>query len=355
VTAAYGSAAVPRRAESDWEFCQRALEAVSRTFSQPIQLLPELPRRALTLGYLLCRVADSVEDSTGLEPRVRDEAFTLFQAILRGEEAPSRLACFLADAEMPRSERELLEELPRVLREFSLQRSSVQATTVRWVSEMADGMRLYGRRTEGREFSALYGLADLERYCFFVAGTVGHLITELFSEACEQPELERRLRPHAESFGLGLQLVNIVKDVTDDYARGVCFLPRQLCRDEGFEPEELLLSEHRAAALRVVARVAGHAALHLREALEYTLLLPREQPGMRLFCLLPLWMAIETLSEATGNPAALIPEQKVKISRDTVARIISECGRLCADDAALRARFEELLAEQQRRRVEAFG
>ncbi len=327
---------------SDWDFCQSALEQVSRTFAQPIAFLPEAQRRALTVGYLLCRVADTIEDCVGLEDSHRDTLFSLFQGLLRNEVSTTKLkeSCRLIRA--PESELRLIENIDRVMGIFLELSARTQRTIVRWVSEMADGMRLYARRSEGTAFNAMIGMEDLERYCYFVAGTVGHLITELFDEATGFCGLEPRLRDNAESFGLGLQMVNIVKDVTDDFERGVCYLPRQVCRAEGIEPEDLLNPECRVAAKRVAAQVIERATMHLDAALEYTLSIPAEHHHLRLFCLLPLWMAVETLSLARDNDAVFEAGQKVKISRDTVGRIIADCGRDCRDDAALRASFHRL-------------
>ncbi len=326
----------------DWDFCRDSLYEVSRTFSQPIQFLPEEQERALCIGYLLCRVADTIEDSTDIELARRDALYTLFLEVIRGEADSGLLWERFSGIEAKESELRLMEGLPRVMRVFNTQKASVCASTVRWVSEMTDGMRLYSRRSDGREFNAVYSMADLERYCYFVAGTVGHLITELFDEAVGKPGLEALLREECESFGLGLQMVNIVKDVTDDFSRGVCYLPRQMCRAEGFEPEALLEPDNKEAALRVVNRVAERASEHLEAALRYTLTIPPEHTQLRLFCLLPLWMAVQTLALARDNEAVLIPGQPVKINREAVGRIIADCGAHCRDDAALRAQFEAM-------------
>ena len=60
---------------------------VSRTFSKPIELLPQPLRVALTCGYLLCRVVDTVEDYAPLGNRQRDELFSAFIAVLDGEQS----------------------------------------------------------------------------------------------------------------------------------------------------------------------------------------------------------------------------------------------------------------------------
>jgi farnesyl-diphosphate farnesyltransferase len=322
----------------DWAFCIQSLEEVSRTFTQPIMLLPEAQRRALAVGYLLCRVSDTIEDCVGIEVDEKDELFSLFQRIIKGNGDPRELHLRMRNVDASLAELRLIENLHRVMTVFEGQPHSIKLATVRWVAEMADGMRLYCRRAEGREFFSLISLTDLERYCYFVAGTVGHL----FDEVILDPTISNRLRSNAESFGLGLQMVNIIKDVTDDFQRGVSFLPRQLCLSEGFEPEEMLAPGNRVAAKRVARKVIACAQKHLDSALEYTLTIPKEFNQLRLFCLLPLWMAIETLSLAADSDAMFEPTAKVKISRETVARIIADCGRDCQNDVALRAAYLRL-------------
>ncbi|HEU5073847.1 MAG TPA: squalene/phytoene synthase family protein [Polyangiaceae bacterium] len=324
--------------EPDWAFCEQALVDVSRTFSQPIQLLPEPLRVALTCGYLLCRVVDTVEDHPFLDGRTRDDLFSLFIDVLDGERPGEEFSRAFEDGGELNAELVLARSLPRVLRVFRAQKPEVRIATVRWLAEMANGMRLYCRRDRDGALSALNTAADLERYCYFVAGTVGHLITDLFCDymGASGAVLEPALRGHCESFGVGLQLVNILKDITDDFERKRCYVPRQLCRAQGFEPEQLLSPVNRQSAQRALLPTLESAVRHLEQALEYTLLLPPQQAELRLFCLLPLWMALETLALLAGNDGMFVPGQQVKISRDAVARVVREGVRLAADDASLR-------------------
>lgn len=332
--------------EHDWVFCEQALLDVSRTFSKPIQLLPESLRVALTCGYLLCRIVDTVEDHPSLDRRARDGLFSLFIDVLDGERpAEDFSGAFRSSSEL-NAEIVLAQSLPRVLKVFGDQRAEVRTATVRWLAEMANGMRLYCRRDHDGALSALDTAADLERYCYFVAGTVGHLITDLFCDYMGPTGvvLEPALRGRCESFGIGLQLVNILKDITDDFERKRCYVPRQLCRAQGFEPEQLLLPENRQSAQRALAPAFEFAVRHLEHALEYTLILPPQQAELRLFCLLPLWMALETLAALIGHDGMFAPGSKVKISRDAVTRIVREGVRVAADDAALRLHTVALLS-----------
>jgi farnesyl-diphosphate farnesyltransferase len=194
---------------------------------------------------------------------------------------------------------------------------------------------------------SVYSLADLERYCYYVAGTVGHMLTGLFLYDFEGLSDERRhaMRANAESFGLGLQLVNIVKDQTDDLGRARRFIPTRLIERAGLTPDGLYEPANRRQAHRVIEPIIDRAFDHLDDALAYTLAIPPERRQTRLFCLLPLWMAVRTLAHARGNDAMFIADEPVKISRPEVEQLIGECVQNASDDEALREQYEALKAE----------
>lgn len=334
------------RSADDWAYCKVALGEVSRTFARPIALLPHELEVAVTLGYLLCRVADTVEDHTSVPGEARDELFGLFLGVLeRGEDASKFSEAF---GKIPGSDAELdlARQLPRVMAVYNGQREPMQDATVRWVSEMARGMSLYSHRRAGKDgMIALETVQDLERYCYYVAGTVGHFLTDVFLVSLGDratPELGLAMRKDAEDFAAGLQLVNILKDVTDDRARGWSFVPRTACADQGLGVPELVDDARRKEAHEAVAPLFDIARGKLEGALRYALTIPADQAGIRLFCLLPLWMAARTLVVARGNDAMFVPGAPVKISREEVESIVAECVKHAGDDDYLRARWSEL-------------
>lgn len=336
--------------ESDhWAYCKQSLEQVSRTFSKPIAMLPGDLEVAVTCGYLLCRIADTVEDHPDVP---RDKKDMLFQRLLDVTERgapPRHFSDEFQDIEGKDPEDvelSLARQLPRVMRVFWRLPRTTQEIVLRWVSEMARGMNVYTRREPGEDgFVALHTADDLTRYCYFVAGTVGHMLTELFGEALGDdltPEARAVLRRHAEGFGCGLQLVNILKDVTDDRERRWSFVPRSSCADAGTDIETLVDPQKRAEAHAAVAPLFDIARAQLDSALTYSLAIPPQHTGVRLFCLLPLWMAALTLVHGRGNDAMFTAGQEVKISRAAVAQVIEECARHAGDDETLRKRFVEL-------------
>jgi len=336
---------------ADWKFCTERLVKVSRTFSIPIGMLRERLQIAVTCGYLLCRIVDTVEDDDTLAPRDQDALYDLFLAALEGYGTPEEFAerfkaltGFAADSD----EYILASQTPRVFAVLATLPDTYPSLVTRWVAEMTYGMAIYSHRPVGGDgLHALLDPRDLERYCYFVAGTVGHMLTDLFIEdlAIEAPERIAALRAEAEEFGLGLQLVNILKDITDDRERGWSFVPRSQFESQGLSLEEALLPENRERAWRAVTPVFDRATKALEGAFRYALALPPNATDVRLFCLLPLWMAVRTLAVARGNDGVFVPGEAVKISRDEVGAILAAAGRVCGDDDALRKSFERLWRE----------
>jgi farnesyl-diphosphate farnesyltransferase len=339
----------------DRTFCQTLLKQVSRTFSRPIEMLPGQLETAVTCGYLLCRVVDTVEDHPTLEIEKRDRLYHLFVEVLEGRDTPEAFgsaAAMLGIDDDP--EHVLARNLPRVMRVFRALPLSLQEPSVRWITEMARGMAIYSHRSRQEDgLIALTTLADLERYCYFVAGTVGHMLTDLFIAelgGAVTPERTRLLRAHSEEFGLGLQLVNILKDITEDQERGWSFIPRSVCAAYGLGVADLTKPGKRAIAHDALTPVFERARRALDSAFTYSLAIPPDSREVRLFCLLPLWMAVATLDHARHNDDQLTPGRGVKISRPEVERLIRDCLAHCADDDALRESFTNL---SQRRALAA--
>ncbi len=76
--------------------------------------------------------------------------------------------------------------------------------------------------------------ADLRVYCSRVAGTIGLMITPIAGYREGTRALE-----HAETLGTAMQLTNILRDVGEDHARGVVYLPDDDLERFGLSAAEL--------------------------------------------------------------------------------------------------------------------
>jgi farnesyl-diphosphate farnesyltransferase len=314
----------------DWRFCAELLPKVSRTFALSIGALPDAPREAIRVAYLLCRIVDTIEDETDVRGSDRERLYDTFDLLMADERVdPTHLEeqALRYDLGAGSDDAVLCRGAGAVFRCFRELPYEQQAAMTPHVEEMSRGMRLFTRAADSAGKLRLRSLDDLEHYCYFVAGTVGKLLTALFE--LEVPDLDQELlipiRARSVSFGIALQMVNIVKDVAEDLERGDCFIPEELAENEGIRLEDMLDSRHRDAGLRIIGAVCDRAREHLARAQQYTLLWPTEAAEqLRLFCAVPLVLALATLREVEEGSDALKPGRTPKITRQTVHRIWSD-------------------------------
>ena len=192
--------------------------------------------------------------------------------------------------------------------------------------------------------TAIATVEDLDRYCYYVAGTVGHMLTEIFGQHHPSISGERldRMKSLATSFGLGLQLTNIIKDVADDRRRGHYYVPKQLCLLAGIEPREVRDGSHQQESLVVMNALIEKAKGHLCDALTYSICLPRRQHGIRSFCLTSLFFAVQTLRLAERNSELLSSDKKLKISRRLVRVTLAATLSIASVDSLVKGYFRYL-------------
>lgn len=330
------------------DFCRRALPEVSRTFALNIPVLPPPMDLVVTVAYLLCRIADTLEDEARGQVSERAELFHTLGRLVklepgwegRSEEFARRSVAALRPS-APTAEVQLVQGTPTVLEAMRGLPDGTHPHIAACVGEMTDGMAQMMIELDG---GAPQGLPDLQatlQYCYYVAGTVGVMLTGLFVDGYDSVRPRKsELVPRAPAFGRALQLTNILKDIREDLDRGFCWLPRTLMAKHGLTPANLVLSEKRDAAVALLDDLVAVARHECDVAFEYSLILPRSEPGLRLFCLWPLLFAVRTLAVLAHNPAVFEPAP-VKIDRETVMRIMVLTRESVSDDRALESLYAE--------------
>jgi farnesyl-diphosphate farnesyltransferase len=304
---------------SDEAYQDQILPHVSRTFALTIPQLPPALRTAVTSAYLLCRIADTIEDEPALSAAETLGFLQRFKAVVAGSGESALLARELkrrlSDRTLPK-ERDLVSNMERIIRITGRLDEPQRAAIRRCIELMCYGMPHFQRSASVR---GLTRSSDLDDYCYYVAGVVGEMLTELFCDYSAQIG-QRRAALHdlAASFAQGLQMTNILKDVWEDRSRGACWLPQEVFTRHGIDLG-LLSSDHYDARFGAGMReLIGVAHAHLRNALAFTLLIPGKEAGIRRFCLWAIGLAVLTLRKIEHNPRFTAGTQ-VKISHSAVA------------------------------------
>ena len=323
----------------DLAYQTEILQGVSRSFAFTIPQLPNPLCDTVGNAYLLCRIADTIEDEPALSPALKREYFQRYVGVVEGREdaaAFARELTVLLSSETTRNERDLVANTARVVgithRFTPVQRSAIE----RCVRTMKCGM------AEFQQSASLEGLNDLphlDRYCYHVAGVVGEMLTELFCDYSEEIDERREdLFALSASFGQGLQMTNILKDLWDDHGRGVCWLPRDVFSSFGFELGLLSPGEADPRFVNGLCALLAIAHRHLTNALCYTLLIPSRETGIRRHCLWSLGMAVLTLRRIHATPN-FRSGRDVTISRASVKAVVVATSAMARSNPALRFLF----------------
>lgn len=316
------TADTPERIREAERFSRDILPAVSRTFALSVQLLRGELGRSVLCAYLLCRIADTIEDDGQATPSEKVRLLHDFLSCLDDAELadafPARASHIAGDD----AHVNLLRKTDLVCVLFRSLPAGSRARVAHWVGVMGRGMASFVERHPAG--LRIQTVEEYREYCYYVAGTVGCMLTELWREDGQVPPARYdALWARCTSFGEALQTVNILKDIATDAEReNAVYVPERTLQAHGGSQASLLdpsrIAENRAAVGEFIAL----AWTDLDQAFEYLLLLPRRALSIRAFCVLPLLYAYATLRELTCTDAMLRPGGTVKISRGEVKSLM---------------------------------
>ncbi|MBW8005654.1 MAG: phytoene/squalene synthase family protein [candidate division NC10 bacterium] len=327
------------------------LKRVSRTFYLSLNVLPRDVRRPVGLAYLFARAADTIADTRLISREKRLEYLELFRSEVRENESNRirEVTEALTGPQKIPEERELLARLEEC---FAVYRALDPADRERirdLILTITQGMQMDLTMFPGEEEGQLVALKtrdDLDSYTYYVAGCVGEFWTEM--HMAHHPSLKdwdvAEMKKRGVRFGKGLQMTNILRDLSKDLRLGRCYLPQEDLETLGLAPSDLL---DRQAIDRV--RPLLHSLLevtlaHYREGWNYTLAIPRQEVRMRLACAWPLLIGLKTLALVAQSKNLLDPVATVKISRGEVYRLLLRSLTLIGSDRSLTGYYQALRA-----------
>ncbi len=336
----------------DWTYCVQKLPKVSRTFALNISVLSGELHRSILTAYLFCRTVDTVEDAAKLDPKIKNRLLFEFSQMIEDRDYREKnLAAWVEKCNAvdgAPNDLDLLHQVSRVFNVFDSLPKNHQDPITSSVAKMAKGMAFFQNRFQFGQITPLENLQDLEDYCYFVAGVVGEMLCNLFFQKLPNLTEEARnvMRQNAVSFGLGLQMTNISKDIIADRERGWSYIPRSIISEKGLTVEEFHSGESIDKNLLILEGLLGKTVGHLNDALKFTLAIPRTEIALRLFCIWPLWMAIKTVDVLHDNPVLLNSNAQVKISRSTVKRILFGTPLIAWSNTLLKYSFESIINDK---------
>ncbi len=292
------------------------LRDVSRSFYLTLRILPGQIRPQISVAYLLARATDTIADTEAV-PRAK--RVLLLQQLQNLARVPE-LGAIAGPQTTPAEQRLLgrLEEIVAALDGFE----EMDCRRIQELLKVIVAGQIFDlQRFPERQVTALADDAELDRYTYMVAGCVGEFWTKMC--AAHLPGMEGLNVEDGVRFGKGLQLVNVLRDMSEDRRRGRQYLPN--------------LDDHE--------RWLDRAVEHLDAGWRYTRAIPAKQWRVRLACIWPIWIGLRTIALLRdANPV-----RPVRISRREVYGIMLRSWFAVRRAGALDAEFGRLRAAAWRR------
>ncbi|PRH07083.1 farnesyl-diphosphate farnesyltransferase [Burkholderia multivorans] len=327
------------------------LKNVSRSFYLTLRVLPDGMREPVGLAYLLARAADTIADTALVVPERRAALLNALRDEIERLGDGVALSAALDDVTRMQTdshEHVLLGSMQPMLALLRAQpdadRTSIRKVVATLTSGMEFDLRTFPDEQSG-QLAVLPTRDVLDRYTYLVAGCVGEFWTDMTAmhtraaRGWDVPAMrERGIR-----FGKALQMTNILRDCAKDLRIGRCYLPEDALAAHGLSAADLLAPDAYPRARGVLFDLLRVALDQYRDACTYTVAIPRRFVRLRLACLWPILIGLETLELLAGDDGWLDPAKPAKVPRKRIYRIMASSLAFVGSNAAIRARIAALV------------
>ena len=305
------------------KYCTDILPNVSRSFAIGINFLTGELKKSVLIGYLLCRIIDTVEDDIYLEAKLKEQYLLKFIECFNSNANESLNYSQIAfQLQGDKFHIDLVKNTHKVFQiYYSLSKNS-QNVLMKWVIEMTKGMALFVKRHPlGIRVATI---KEYKEYCYYVAGTVGYLLTDLWQEygLFITKNVYKKMNQNSVAFGEALQSVNILKDIAwDAKAENSIYIPSESLNKYGVTHELMLNPELKNSTIKAISDILFLAHEDVKISIEYLKSIPKWNFRIRFFCIFPLLLAIATLKKLEQTENILTPDKVIKVSRNEVKKI----------------------------------
>ena len=196
----------PLSTSESYEFCKKLTKREAKNFYYAFLTLPYHQRLAAFSGYAFCRICDDAVDEPGTNDEKNREIIMLHEQ--------------LENAKKGIFENPVFQALEDTTKNF--------AVPWEYFETILEGMSM------DIHISRYSNFDELKRYCYNVASIVGLICIEVFGYK------DPKAKIHAIDLGLGMQLTNIIRDISEDAKMGRIYIPLDEIKDFEYSEKELL-------------------------------------------------------------------------------------------------------------------
>lgn len=314
------------------------LKHVSRTLYLSVNVLPEPVKSSMGMGYLLCRLMDTVVDS----PSIGSEHKLAILSLMRGIYKPANAEAVairvhkLAAQAPARGEKELLLKFGKILALYARFPEQDKELFSQLVNAVAAGMEMDVQTFPGGLPAAFQTAGDLELYCDRIGGAPGVFWARLYREAIRRSTRSTDNFPSekdAEMIGSALQMTNILKDMAADLRIGRCYLPQADLDSKNLKPADLLAPQNMDRLRDITAKWMFWAIDRLDQCEAFVAAIPKTELALRAAVIWPVYWAMDTL-EVVAHSNLLDPASRPRLRRRRIYSTIAATPPLLLSNTA---------------------
>jgi farnesyl-diphosphate farnesyltransferase len=296
------------------------LKKTARSLYLSAKVLPRKQRRTFACGYLICRAADTVADTSIVAPEKRFALIKNYITLIKTQD--EGLLKEFKDA-LPSSsitnpdEKLLLDNIDLCIQEFNKLSAAhkylVLNLAISICRAMAWDLSFFPPETSGL-IKATPSEESTIRYCGDMGGKPGVFWAKLLRNNIEKDTYTF----YARRIGSALQITNILRDLAKDVKIGRCYLPFTDLITHGLMPQDLLDKRSYKKLKPVVFKWINWGVDNLMVSPRFLAKIPRYRFGARASVAWPMLWALDTLALLAEAKNLLDKNNTIKITRKTI-------------------------------------
>lgn len=209
-------------------------------------------------------------------------------------------------------DRELLTNFDVVIDQFLSLKPAYQQVIAEICQKMGKGMADFA------EIKKIDSKKDWDLYCHYVAGLVGIGLCRMFAASGLEDPAIANVEHLANSMGLFLQKVNIIRDYLEDLVDGRTFWPGEIWSRYVPQLADLRKEEYTERSLHCLNHLIYDTLSLIPDCIQFMSMLRND--SVFQFCAIPQVMAIATLALCFNNHKVF--ERNVKIRKGLALKLI---------------------------------
>ncbi len=327
------------------------LKQNSRSLYLSAKIMPSNIRKTFYCGYLMCRIADTVSDTTLIPSDKRIKLIKNFHEMLEKQEkqllSNFKEAAGEASGDICPSEKILLDNIDICIKEFNTLSSAHRKLVLDVVHYVCLGMELdlsYFPEENSGLLKAVTTEGKTEEYCNFMGGEPGVFWAKLLLNGKEDTEFVENAR----KIGKALQITNILRDISTDVKLGRSYLPLTDLSKHDLMPQDLLDKKNHRKLRPVIYKWIDWGIENLKAAPAFLSKIPKYKFANRAAVAWPVLWSLDTfyLLAMAGN---LLDGSKLqKIPRKTIYLTMLASPLYCLSDTVFRRIVEQKIKNIKR-------